>query len=234
MARQRNGSSADAVSLVCLRRHMPQPGQEVTIDYGGKSNEELLFLHGLALPRNDAEVLTVMLPLPASADEWDEQLASRLALLQQHGLRPQLHLPAAHLAQPAETGGHATDCGVHPPLPEGVAETLAVFVLEPGQVAQQLQAGERECIDAAGQGLWLAVLATLVRLLELKAQEMEGEGGTGLLEDDEKLLLEARDLPRNQLYALHYRLGQKQLARDYLVYAKRLLQAEVTRLASQQ
>ena len=28
-------------------RYLPQPGKELTIDYGAKSNEELLFLYGV-------------------------------------------------------------------------------------------------------------------------------------------------------------------------------------------
>jgi hypothetical protein len=160
---------------------MPQPGCEVTIDYGGKSNEELLFLYGFALPRNEAEVLTVVCPLPPPG-QWDEQLQARLALLERRGLRPQLHLPAAHLALLGErkaaehAAGHA-GAPLHLPLPEGVAETLAVFVLEPSQVQQQLVAGEQAGSAGEIEGLRLAVLTTLVRLLELKALEMEGEAG---------------------------------------------------------
>lgn len=41
-------------------------------------------------------------------------------------------------------------------------------------------------VEAAG--LRLAVMTTLVRLLEVKLAELEGEGGTGSLEDDVQLL----------------------------------------------
>ncbi len=37
------------VSLVTPARYVPQPGAELTIDYGAKSNEELLFLYGVLL-----------------------------------------------------------------------------------------------------------------------------------------------------------------------------------------
>ena len=36
------------VSLICPRKAVPKPGQEVTISYGAKGNEELLFLYGAA------------------------------------------------------------------------------------------------------------------------------------------------------------------------------------------
>jgi len=34
------------VSLVTPARYVPSPGSELTIDYGAKSNEQLLFLYG--------------------------------------------------------------------------------------------------------------------------------------------------------------------------------------------
>ena len=42
---RRTGSGQ--VSLVTPARYVPQPGAELTIDYGAKSNEELLFLYGV-------------------------------------------------------------------------------------------------------------------------------------------------------------------------------------------
>ena len=34
------------ISLVTPARYLPAPGSELTIDYGAKSNEQLLFLYG--------------------------------------------------------------------------------------------------------------------------------------------------------------------------------------------
>ena len=59
--------------------------------------------------------------------------------------------------------------------------------------------------------------------------------GTGPLEADEQLLAAAGgSLPRNQRHALLYRMGQKALARAYLVHAKKLLQREMAHLAALQ
>lgn len=56
--------------------------------------------------------------------------------------------------------------------------------------------------------------------------------GTGPLEDDERLLAAAgAQLPPNQRHALLYRMGQKRLARAYLVHAKELLQQAMAHLA---
>ena len=185
------GEAQGAISLVCPRRGAPAPGAELTIDYGNKGNEELLFLYGFALPgNNESEVLTLMLPLPP-AREWDEQLLARIALLQRRGLLPQVHLPAADLVRLSSgggavaAGGGGTGGGLGTGLPEGVVETLEVFLLPQQQVQQQLQVGSLASgagggADVGGSateqersGLRLAVLTTLVRLLELKAAEME-------------------------------------------------------------
>ncbi len=59
--------------------------------------------------------------------------------------------------------------------------------------------------------------------------------GTGPLEADEQMLAAAGgSLPRNQRHALLYRMGQKALARAYLVHAKKLLQREMAHLAALQ
>jgi hypothetical protein len=165
---------------------VPAPGQEVTIDYGDKSNEQLLFLYGFAELDNPAEVLTLIFPLPPPG-EWDETLAARVELLQRRGLRPQLHLSAADLAASCATGS-TKDENASSPLPEGVMETLEVFMLSPQQLQQELQGASPGVADGASssssssEGLGsssgrvpgMAVLTTLLRLLELKVAEMEG------------------------------------------------------------
>ncbi len=45
------------VALVCPRQQAPAPGQEITIDYGDKSNEQLLLNYG--------ECIVPALPCPA-------------------------------------------------------------------------------------------------------------------------------------------------------------------------
>lgn len=73
-------------------------------------------------------------------------------------------------------------------------------------------------VEAAG--LRLAVMTTLVRLLEVKLAELEGEGGTGSLEDDVQLLEGPLSGPGNSsindysvscIYCKHYLLSLVQL-----------------------
>lgn len=59
----------------------PTTGEELTISYGDKGNEELLLLYGFAVPQNPHETLMVLCPLP-NADDWDETFTARMQLLQ--------------------------------------------------------------------------------------------------------------------------------------------------------
>lgn len=82
--------------------------------------------------------------------------------------------------------------------------------------------------DVYNLGVDMAITTTLVRLLELKLLELEGEEGTGSLDGDEVLLKQHKDgqlrLPDWQYACVVYRAGQKQLVRGYLVHAKQHLQ----------
>ena len=92
--------------------------------------------------------------------------------------------------------------------------------------------GQSSLSEIESSGLRLALLTTLVRLLELKIRELEGsEHGSGSLESDEKLLEQAKgSLNAQQRAALIYRSGQKRLARQYLLYGNALLQQEMRHL----
>ena len=50
------------VALVCPRQQAPAPGQEITIDYGDKSNEQLLLNYGECI---DPALVLPFLPCPA-------------------------------------------------------------------------------------------------------------------------------------------------------------------------
>ena len=87
--------------------------------------------------------------------------------------------------------------------------------------------------EMESSGLRLALLTALVRLLELKVRELEmSETGTGSIDVDEKLLKDAQGLNPRQQMAVIYRLGQKRLARRYMLYANALLQQEMRHLRS--
>jgi hypothetical protein len=59
----------------------PKTGEELTISYGDKGNEELLLLYGFAQPANPYETLMLLCPLPPP-DEWDDVFTARMQLLQ--------------------------------------------------------------------------------------------------------------------------------------------------------
>jgi hypothetical protein len=145
-------------------------------------------------------------------------------------------------------------------LPPGARRVLEVFIAEPAEVARQLEAlegpdGERTAggggggAPAAGAeeraglaaaearvealGEEMALMTTLVRLLELKVLELEGEeSGTGPLERDTARLegAEGARLAPWLRACLSYRAGQKALARGYLAAARAELQATLRAL----
>jgi len=63
-------------------------GEEITISYGSKSNEELLYLYGFALPINPNDRVT----LPVSLLPDDILLDDKLRLIQEFKLPPRLTL----------------------------------------------------------------------------------------------------------------------------------------------
>lgn len=124
----------------------PAPGAELCISYGDdKSNEELLFLYGFALPEASGLArLMLPLPLPAAAEDWTPRLHARVALLAARGLPPQIFLPRAALA-----GGGPGPLGA---VPDAALRTLEVFVLDDAELARGLEAAERGDGAAGAEG----------------------------------------------------------------------------------
>ncbi|KAL6784072.1 hypothetical protein ACKKBG_A04680 [Auxenochlorella protothecoides x Auxenochlorella symbiontica] len=230
----------------------PAPGAELCISYGDdKSNEELLFLYGFALPEASGLArLMLPLPLPAAAEDWTPRLHARVALLAARVLPPQVFLPRAALA-----GGGPGPLGA---VPDAALRTLEVFVLDDAELARGLEAAERGdgaagaegALGAEGPeacaatrarlerdpGLRLALTGALVGLLQLMVQGLETGDGCQTLEADAALssipTLMA-GLSANQRAALMYRMEQKSLARDWLAHAKSLRAMAMEELRAQ-
>lgn len=80
-------------------------GEEITIDYGGKSNEELLFLHGFCEDRgSDDEKLMVHVPLPP-ARRWGEGMQRRMKLIQMLQVPIQFFIRRGDVARADSTTG---------------------------------------------------------------------------------------------------------------------------------
>ncbi|CAL8466595.1 g6131 [Coccomyxa elongata] len=243
-ARTGGEEAPTCISLVARRRDVPRVGEEVSISYGDKSNEELLLLYGFTVDDNPHDMLMLRCPLLPMA-EWNEVLKARVALLQRRGLSPQLFLHAAGIrgAQGIKgERGNAAD-RLQQLMPEAAWGTLEVLVMEPRQLAQELEAGAGPTsqqpsppstpVEAAG--LRLAVMTTLVRLLEVKLAELEGEGGTGSLENDVQLLEGPLSRPGGQAHrrlrdCVVYRAGQKRIVRGYLQIARTAVMEELERM----
>lgn len=277
------------VRLLTTRKECPRVGQELFMDYGEKSNEELLMLYGFVEEGNVNDRVMLHCPLPPT-EEWDDVLWARMELLQCQGLRPQFFLSSHRQVDLASTSD------VLELLPEGALGTLQAFVITPKEVAEKLEAlqaasavppsSPEECVSqsdkerenpggghqetaskillgsesrgsgqqpvvGSGQcsegelrrsieheGLRLAVITTLSRLLELRMNEQEGPEGTGLLEDDLKYL-ESGPLHRSppvdvagyrQWLSVVYRSEQKAIVRQWWTATKRDLKDTMYRL----
>ncbi|KAL3140376.1 hypothetical protein ABBQ38_004637 [Trebouxia sp. C0009 RCD-2024] len=225
------------VALVCPRQQAPKAGQEVTINYGDKGNEMLLMSYGFTQSSNLHDVLMIKCPV-APPEDRDQLLQARLALLRSRGLAPQLFLPADLL----EVRPTRTSADRRLRLPKDVEQALKILVMMPKQLASQLASEEElgpadNTLDAVEQsGERMAVLTTLVGLLELKHLQMEGEDGTGSLESDIQLIEAEQDdadggtMSETKRACLIYRSSQKRIAREYLIMARQELHHELNRL----
>ncbi|CAK0754341.1 hypothetical protein CVIRNUC_002290 [Coccomyxa viridis] len=236
----------DSISLVTTDTPHLSTDNELQITYGDKSNEELLFLYGFALPDNKDDVLMVTCPLPP-AEQWDDVIRARMLFLLGKGLSPQLFLPASRL--PDGTGHQGSRDHIDAWLPNSVQDVLKAMLMDPAELAGKMQSsastdmsGKRadELSSSTGQeiedsGMKLAMLTCVTRLLEAKCEELEEEGATGRLERDQQLLeaahqSEGEGLPARLHNTILYRMGQKRLAREYLQLARSATGDEMHRM----
>lgn len=75
-------------NLILRSERILNPGDEITISYGSKSNEELLYLYGFTFPINPNDRVT----LPVSLSPDDILLEDKLRLIQELKLPPRLTL----------------------------------------------------------------------------------------------------------------------------------------------
>jgi hypothetical protein len=241
-------------------------GDELTISYGDKSNEELLMLHGFAIPGNPNDKVMLSLPFPPSS-AWDEATMARIELIKRLGCGMQFFLPS--IAN-VETKGAEAMSSIE--MPSDLLAALEVLSLKPQELAAKLSSSQEQSPHASKVdevaliisrieripqqevkeaqeklGLRMGALATLIKMLEVRVQELEGDQGTGTLERDRRLMRRAlRDLKeggdaggeedqesprggsREQLATrtacVVYRSEQKRITRAYLVAARLKLQ----------
>ena len=223
------------------------------------SVEQMMFQFGSLDVDPSNEVLMIECPIPP-VEEWDASIKRRFALLLEEDLRPQLFLSRRALAEIKKTAGQKARNSAERQqrfermFPEGVRETIAIFVMdeddlkartndrkgtEEGAVATH----DAEEAQLAAAGMRMAVLTTVVRLLEVKQYELESEEhGTGSLAMDQRLLENINEEQRGttamphsgptvrQLAALRHRMEQKRLVRDYMEIYSEALQNEMAHM----
>ena len=230
------------------------------------SSEEMIFQYGAMDNDPNDEVLMINCPLPPP-QEWDKTLKKRFALLMNKDLRPQLFLSRRHLKTLqknvcATTGKFKGRKAVEREdkfktmVPADVLETIKIFVmdvehLDEYMLDQMSEDGAPSPMRSNGQspaaasGMRMAILTTIVRLLEVKLDQLESlQNGTGSLESDYKILeaitkeqenttaMPHSGPTRHQMAALHHRMEQKKLAREYLTEFNKYLQDEMKYLYS--
>ena len=236
----RGGSRTIALRL----RRGHAAGEEVCIDYGGRSNEALLFLYGFADPSHVGEdalkldcLAFVSLANPA---EWSEgrraAFEARLEAAEGAGLKTSVFLNARDV-------GDAT--GVAQSLPPKFMATLA-FLWNDGEGKGE---GKREGKGKGRGGDSYAALTCMYKLMQAVVRRLEHpEEGTGPLENDLALLArnrkekgaafgqgmgggkgegedegegegEGEGLGAGERACVVYRMGQKRIARAFLARA---------------
>lgn len=112
-----SGRGASPQSVVLLEKgRAHRKGEEVRISYGDKSNEELLFTYGFAVPGNPYDVALLAPPLPPAV-ELDDVLQMRLALCAELGVEPRSFLPLAALREGRRAAEAALLGARRPPPP---------------------------------------------------------------------------------------------------------------------
>jgi len=232
------------------------------------SSEEMIFQYGALDNDPKDEVLMINCPLPPT-HEWDETLKKRFALLMNKDLRPQLFLSRSHLRTlqknvRATTGKFKGRKAVEREdkfrnmVPADVLDTIKIFVMDAEQLDEcildhisedgaprRVRSNGNDQSPAAASGMRMAILTTIVRLLEVKLDQLESlQNGTGSLESDAKILeaitkeqenttaMPHSGPTRHQMAALHHRMEQKKLAREYLIEFNAYLQDEMKYLYS--
>eukprot|EP00873_Tetraselmis_striata_P037760 jgi/Tetstr1/458024/TSEL_044533.t1 len=113
-------------------------------------------------------------------------------------------------------------------MSRSLSPQLFLPLLPPGRALLQLPDEAWDTLE----GRRMAVLSTLVRLLEMRVEALEGEEGTGPLEADLQALADGAVAPKLR-HALVYRAAQKRMAREYLLAVRAALQDVMRELAGQ-
>lgn len=188
----------------------PKSNSEITISYGDKSNEELMFMYGFALRDNPDDKLMVPPPVPADTSQWDASASKRMNLVQQAGEDAR-----SFLARRDARTRHEARKTVESVLPK-----LQVFVMGDNELSMARERPEVLTEPVTDNERRFATLSLLANMLEAQVNQLEN--ATGSAANDENLL-SSGTLDRRRRNCVVYRLGQKELAKSYLSAARELL-----------
>lgn len=172
-----------------------QKTRELTFNYGNKGNEELLFLYGFVLEMNTNDTLRIRFGASKNANSMIRRNLKGLFMVELPGIEILSHAEAKFHSDPREAINL---------IPQNVWSALEQF--------HEMIVENEQSKEPLTTKLKVQMLRTL---LEQQKDDLEGEKGTGSLEDDLKILT-SKSQPRWLQNACIYRSMQKSLTRKWL------------------
>lgn len=184
--------------------------KELNVNYGNKSNEELLFSYGFVIDHNPHEKLMLNFPLPDNPANLTNLEKLRYLFLAKQNLLPQFFLPRdLLLANELKLLRLSANLNTFKNL---FSDEIRKICLAHILTEEELKSSEFINLDKEKE-----IMIVFINLLKEKLKEMEN--GTGSLEEDYEKLMKIKN--KTQLRScLIYRSVQKELARDWLEVAQ--------------
>lgn len=193
--------------------------QELTLSYGDKSNEELLFGYGFVLDYNPHEKLTMVIPF-AQTGQTQER---RVQLLNQLSLSPVITLPKRTLEEANKLMKENETFPILMLIPEETWSLIALQDLSE-EVVKTMDFNQLQAVIEAATNTekWITRCIAFKTFLESILEDSEGRNGTGMLEQDIQLLEKLNDnSAQNWLRnCVIYRSVQKKMLRDWIKVLK--------------
>lgn len=189
--------------------------QELTLSYGDKSNEELLFGYGFVLDHNPHEKLTMIIPFAQTGKTQNR----KLELLNQWSLSPVITLHKRTLEEANKLMEENKSFPILMLISEETWSLIALQNMSEESVKtmdfNQLQAAIE---DTKSTEKWKTRCIAFKALLESILEDSEGRNGTGTLEQDIQLLEKLNDnsVPDWLRNCVIYRSVQKKMLRDWI------------------
>lgn len=197
MANHQNGTintvlneSSNQIESFCLRDF--QAGEQVTMAYGNRSNEDFLIHNGFVYPENDNKVLSIKLSLSKADELYDE----RVKLLSELGLK--------------QSGSFQ----ISPTFSDELMGFVRVFNMNKEQLSKWLESGDtKDLIKKIDLKLEPALEHKILIFLQIRIKIILKSFSTTLDEDKEYIKTQKR-LNSNRAMLIQYRCLEKKILHE--------------------